>query len=285
MDLGHVQMDRRFARMLHARWIHPDWSFYTSFGGAAGGKAAYAFMENPRADLRFQNLMAPHSSNTRRRMAAEQVVVLAQDPTALNYNTLKQTTGLGPIGDDRHPGLGLLLHSLQAFRLDGIPLGCAWAKLWARDSLSASTHRNEESIDQKESARWVEAFQSAASIAAPMPQTNLLVSGDRESDIMDVYDRSTVAPPHLHFLVRAQHDRLLHTGEKLWDHLSNPSLGGTMTVKIPRNTDRPARTATLALRWAPIQIKPPRVGCKNSWGLTEVGALMAREMNPPKGVE
>ena len=79
------------------------------------------------------------------------------------------------------------------------------------------------------------------------------------------------APPHLHFLVRAQHDRLLHAGEKLWDHLSNPSLGGTMTVKIPRNTDRPARTATLALRWAPIQIKPPRVGCKNSWGLTEVG--------------
>ena len=285
LDLGHVQLERRFARMLQDRWIHPDWSFYTSFGGAAGGKAAYALMENPRAELQFQNLLAPHANNTRRRMAAEKVVVLAQDTTALSYNTLKQTKDLGPIGDDRHPGRGLLLHSLQAFRLDGIPLGCAWSKIWARDSLSPSAHRNEQSIDQKESARWVEAFQCAASIAAQMPRTNILVSGDRESDIMDLYDRSTVAPRNLHFLVRAQHDRLLHTGEKLWDHLSNQPLGGTMTVKIPRNTDRPARTATLALRWAKIQIKPPRVGCKNSWGLTQVWALMAREMKPAKGVE
>jgi len=285
LELGHVKLRRRFARMLQDRWAHPDWSFYTSFGGAAGSKAAYAFIENPRADLQFENLLAPHCHNTRRRLAAEKVVVLAQDTSALSYNTLLRTQGLGPIGDDRNPGRGLLLHSLQAFRLDGIPLGCAWAKLWAREPISDTAHRNEQSIDQKESVRWVEAFQTAARIAAQMPQTALLVAGDRESDIMDLYDRSTVAPPNLHYLVRAQHDRVLHSGEKLWDALSGQPCGGTMTVQIPRNTNRPARTATLELRWAKIQIQPPRVGCKNSWGLTELWALLAGEINPPKGAE
>jgi hypothetical protein len=285
LDLGHAKLQRRWVRMLQDRWAHPDWSFYTSFGGAAGGKAAYAFIENPRADLQFANLLAPHQSNTRRRMAAETMVVLAQDTSALSYNKLHQTQGLGPIGDERHPGRGLLLHSLLAFRLDRIPLGCAWAKVWARPPLSDTPHRNEQSIDQKESVRWVEAFQSAARLAAQMPRTAILVSGDRESDIMDLFDRSTVAPPNLHFLVRAQHDRVLDSGEKLWDQVAQQPSGGTMTVEIPRRKERPARTATLELRWAQVALQPPRVGCKNSWGTLELWALLAREINPPAGAE
>jgi hypothetical protein len=285
LALGHAKLHRRFAQMLQDRWAHPDWSFYTSFGGAAGGKAAYAFVENGRSELLFPNLLAPHQNNTRRRMAAEKVVVLAQDTTALSYNTLKQTQGLGPIGEDRNPGRGLLLHSLQAFRLDRIPLGCAWAKVWARESVSDTAHRNQQSIDQKESVRWVEAFQTAATIAAQMPQTAIIVSGDRESDIMDLYDRATVTPPNLHFLIRAQHDRVLASGGKLRDYLSGVPCGATMVVEIPRNKDRLARTATLELRWAKIHIQPPRVGCKNSWGATGLWVLMASEINPPKGSE
>jgi hypothetical protein len=285
LDLGHVTLEGRFARMLQDRWAHPDWSFYTSFGGGAGSKAAYAFIENPRAELQFSNLLAPHHHNTRRRMAAETVVLLAQDTTPLSYNSLVQTQGLGPVGDPRHPGRGLLLHTLQAFRLDGIPLGCAWAQPWARPALSDTAQRNQQSIDQKESGRWVTAFQNAATIAAQMSHTTLLVSGDRESDSMDLYDRSTVAPPNLYFLIRAQHDRGLDSGAKLWDYLSHQPCGGTMQVEIPRNRNRPARAATLELRWAKIQIQPPRVGCKNSWGRQPLWALLASERHPPKGVE
>ncbi|MCX6928631.1 MAG: IS4 family transposase [Verrucomicrobia bacterium] len=235
--------------------------------------------------MQFENLLAAHQNNTRRRMAAEKVVVLAQDTTTLSYNGLRQTNGLGPIGDERKPGRGLLLQSLQAFRLDRVPLGFAWAKVWARESVSNPAQRNQQSIDQKESVRWVEAFQAAARIAAQMPGTAVFVSGDRESDLMDLYDRATVAPPNLHLLIRAQHDRVLAGGEKLWDHLSSQPCGASLVVKIPRNKDRLARTATRELRWARSQIKPPRVGCKNSWGTPGLWALMAREINPPKGAE
>ena len=285
LALGHVKLHQRFAQMLQGRWAHPDRSFFTSFEGAKGGKAAYDFIANPRAELHFANLLAPHYQNTRRRMAAESVVLLAQDTTALSYNTLAETIDLGPIGNKLRESRGLLLHSLQAFRLDGIPLGCAWAQVWARDGLPKTGHRNEHSIEQKESARWVDAFQQAVQIAGQMPQTTLLICGDRESDILDVYDHARVAPPNVHYLVRAQHDRILESGEKLWDHLVAQPCGGTMAVQVPRRKERPARTATLQLRWNKVQIKPPRVGCKNSWGSLELWMLLAQEINPPQGVE
>src|SRR6266403_602570 len=285
LELGHVKLNQRFGRMLRDRWAHPERSFFSSFGGKAGGKAAYDFIENPRAELQFSNLLASHEHNTRRRMAAESVVLLAQDTTALSYNTLAQTRGLGAIGDDRHTGRGLLLHTLQAFRLDGIPLGAAWAHLWARAPGSDTAQRNTQSIDQKESVRWVNAFQVTSQIARQMPQTLLLCSGDRESDLIDLYDRSTVAPANLFYLVRAQHDRVLASGQKLWAHLAAQPRGATMTVRIPRNQNRPARLATLELRWAKVQIQPPRVGCKNSWGALELWALQATESDPPPGAQ
>jgi hypothetical protein len=271
--------------MLRDRFAHPDWSFYTSFGDRAGGKAAYALLESQRAQLRFENLLRPHYQSTHRRMAAERVVVLAQDTTALSYNTLHQTEGLGPIGDERNPGRGLYLHTLHAFRLDRIPLGCAGAKLWAREAVSDTAHRNAQSIDQKESVRWLEAFQTASALAQQMPQTTLVMCADREADIVDLYDRAKVVPPHLHFLIRGQHDRVLASGQKLRESLAAQACGGTLRVKIPRNSNRPAREATLALRWAQIQVKSPRVGCKNSWGDTELWALLATEINPPQGAE
>jgi hypothetical protein len=271
--------------MLEGRWAHPDWSFYTSFGSQKAGKAAYDFLVNRRGQLHFENLLAPHQHQTRRRMAAESVVLLAQDTTTLSYNTLKATQGLGDIADEAKPGRGLFLHTLQAFRLDRIHLGCAWAKLWARPAVSDTDQRNAQSIDQKESVRWVEAFALASQMARQMPQTTLLVAGDRESDIMDLYDRGTVAPANLFFLVRGQHDRVLENGQKLWDYLPRLPVGGTMSVKIPRNKERPARQATLALRWAPVALRPPRVGCKNSWGTVSLWALMATEVNPPAGAE
>ena len=104
-------------------------------------------------------------------MAAESVIVLAQDTTTLSYNTLHQTRGLGPIGDKRHCGRGLLLHSMQAFRTDRIPLGCAWARVWARAENSDTAQRNEQSVAEKESGRWIDAYQAAVGLAHSMPRT------------------------------------------------------------------------------------------------------------------
>lgn len=285
LDLGDRRLERRLERMLLARWQHPERSFFRSFGSVAAGKAAYRLVESSQAGVSFQSLLAPHAQQTHRRMAAESLVVLAQDTTPLSYNTLEATTGLGAVGDDRNPGRGLWLHTLQAFRPDGIPLGCSWAKLWAREGQSDTDRRNEQSVSEKESGRWIQSHQHAARLAEAMPQTHLTVCGDRESDIFELFDQSEVAPSNLHLLVRAQHDRLLTCGHKLWHQLLNEPVGGTLPVRVPRRGDRPARVATLEVRWSAIEVESPRVALKKSWRPIRLYAVMAREVDPPQGQE
>jgi hypothetical protein len=172
---------------------------------------------------------------------------------------------------------------MQAFRLDGIPLGCAWAKLWARDQPSDTAWRNEQSVADKESGRWIEAYQAAGRLASAMPQTALVVTGDRESDIFELFDQTEHRPANLHLLVRAQHDRMLNEGHKLWEEVSQQPVGGTMRVRVPRRTERPARWATLELRWAAVELAPPRVALKKSWQPIGLYAVIARELDPPPG--
>ena len=171
-----------------------------------------------------------------RRRAVKGTDNLSQDTTGLSYNTLKKTVGLGSVGDSRNPGRGLWLHSMQAFRADGIPLGCAQAKVWARPQESDTDRRNEQSICEKESVRWIEAYQSAARLARSMPQTQLTVCGDRELDIFELFDQSPGRADNLHLLVRAQHDRLLSDGHKLWQELSRKPVGGTVKVRVGRSS-------------------------------------------------
>jgi hypothetical protein len=283
VDLGDERLNQRVCRMLKDRWARPESSFYRSFPNAAEAKGAYQLIENPRADITLGSLLAPHELQTARRMAAEAVLLLAQDTTGLSYNTLHQTQGLGPLGEDH--GQGLFLHSLQAFRLDGIPLGTVWAEVWARPQDSDGAHRNEQSIDEKESGRWIRALHAAAELARQMPQTRIIVCGDREADIYELYDQTLSAPKNLYVLVRGQHDRRLSDGRLLREALAAAPLGGTMTVEVPRRKGRKARTATLELRWLEVEVQPPDVALKKTWPSLKVYALWACEVGADASVE
>ena len=284
--LGDQRLNERAQRMLRQRWARPANSFYRSFGSAPEAKGAYQLLENPRYEINLASLLAPHQQQTGRRMAAESVVLLAQDTTALSYNSLLQTTGLGSIGEGH--SRGLFLHSLQAFRLDGIPLGTAWAEVWARPPQSDKAHRNEQSVDEKESARWIRALHVARQRARQMPQTQVVVCGDRESDIYELYDQIQAAPRNVHLLVRGQHDRCLSDGTRLLASLSSLPVSGLLRVAVPRREGRPARTATLELRWQAVELQPPAVALKKSWPPLKVCAVLASEVGAPaeaQGIE
>lgn len=281
VSLGDARLNARAARMLGERWARPMQSFNRSFSALKEAKGAYQLLENPRPEISLQSLLAPHRQQTGRRMAAEAVVLLAQDTTALSYNTLHQTTGLGSIGEAH--SRGLFLHSMQAFRLDGIPLGTAWVETWARPPESDTARRNERSVDEKESGRWIRAFQAAAQLARQMPQTQVVTCGDRESDIYELFDQMPAAPKNLHLLVRAQHDRNLVEGTSLRESLGPETVGGSMAVEVPRREGRPARTATLELCWKQVELKPPAVARKKSWPSLKLYTLRAREVGTPEG--
>jgi len=283
VSLGDERLNQRAQRMLRQRWARPTQSFCRSFDNPAEAKGAYQLLENPRIEINLASLLAPHQQQTARRMAAETVVLLAQDTTGLSYSTLHQTTGLGPLGDAH--SRGLFLHSLQAFRLDGIPLGNAWAELWARADESDTSRRNEQSVDEKESGRWIRALQQGSVLARQMPQTQVLVCGDREADIYELYDQKQGAPANVHLLVRGHHDRCLQDGSRLLETLAGLPVGATMKVQVPRRQGRPARTAKLELRWQEVPISPPAVALKKSWPALKLYALWAREVGVPPGTQ
>lgn len=285
VDLGDMRLEKRLPELLESRWQNPQRSFCRSFKSAAETKAAYRLIESPKAGISFQSMLAPHQHQTERRMAAESVVLLPQDTTAVSYNTLHATRGLGRVGDRRNPGCGFWLHSTQAFRTDGLPLGNVSAKLWVRSSESDTRQRNQQSVSEKESVRWIEAYQAASRIARRMPQTHLVVCGDRESDNFDLFDQATDAPKNLHLLVRGQHDRLLSSGEKLWQNLWKQPVQGTLRILVPRRENQPARVATLEVRWSLIEMAAPQVTVKRNWRPVSLYAVLAQEINPPAGVE
>jgi hypothetical protein len=283
LSLGDERLNQRVRRMLRQRWARPMQSFCRSFDSPAETKGAYQLLENPRIEIDLASMLASHRQQTTRRMAAERVVILAQDTTGLSYNTLHHTRGLGPIGEAH--SRGLFLHSLQAFRLDGIPLGSAWAQTWARAEPSDMAHRNEQSFDEKESGRWIVALQRACALARQMPQTQVVVCADREGDIYELYDQKQAAPANVHLLVRAQHDRRLQNGCGLRESLARLPASGTIKVQMPRRQSRPARTAVLQLRWQEVEISPPAVALKKSWPALKLYALWASELATPSGTE
>lgn len=58
-----------------------------------------------------------------------------------------------------------------------------------------------------------------------------------------------------------------------------------MKVDVPRSKNRPARVATLELRWLEVEVKPPAVALKKSWPSLKLYVVLAKEVGAPDGVE
>jgi hypothetical protein len=284
LELGDQRLHSRAQKILQARWEQPQTSFNGSFEGWTAAQGAYRLIESSRPTINLSSLLESHSQATQARMAAEPVVLLPQDTTTLNFSGLKQTSGLGPLAKDR--GQGLWLHSLLAYRPDGVPLGLLQAKCWARpkEKQSQQRGRNAKSIDEKESVRWVEALQKATLVAQRMTQTQLVVITDREGDLYEMHDAAQNSPANLQTLIRAQHDRNLEDHQKLWAFMAQQTCTNR-TIEVPRRRGQAARKATLEVRWSLITIQAPAVSCKKGWPCLSLWAVWAHEPNPPEGVE
>lgn len=285
LELGDRRRTQRALQILQARWEQPQASFYGSFADWTPAKGAYGFIEHPDPGINLQSLLSAHREATQARMAAESVVLLPQDTTTLNYTGLKKTTGLGMLRDEGG-GRGLHLHSMLAFRPDGIPLGVVDVQCWARPQPTVvARRRNAKSIEEKESYRWLHMFQVAASVARRMPQTKLVNIADREGDLYEVHTAGTACPPNLHVLVRAQHDRNLQEHQKLWDFMAALPAGAPREIDLPRSRQRAACKATVQVRWSAVTIQPPAVPCKESWPSVTLWAVWVHEPAPPEGAE
>jgi len=289
-EFAHAQLpDRRLVQRLITVATdfaqHPTAPIPQACGCWAKTKAAYRLFDNEAMEP--EKILAAHVQATVQRIISHPVVLCAQDTTTLNYSTHPQTQGLGPISNNRDKTIGLLLHSTLALTPAGQPLGFLQARTWARSRrrFGRSSHqRNRTPRAQKESQKWMDSLTACQGLAPQCPQTTLVNLADREGDLYDLFVQA-LAPtgqPPVHLLVRAQHDRqVAHPQKYLWDFLAAQRVSARLKIKVPRKDGQPGRLATLAIRFAPVTLRPPCL--KEEQPPLTLWAVEAREVRPPHG--
>ena len=212
VDLKDKRLNDRLTAVLSQLGGHPTASVPAACGGNSEMTAAYRLFDNKK--VCFDNVLEPHIEATRRRMAEQPVVILAQDTTEIDLTRpQQQVAGAGPLdGGSRR---GLFLHPLHAFTPDGTPLGTVHADVWARDdepppSKSEWTAKRKQTlIEEKESQRWIDTLRRACEEARRVPETRVVCVADSEADIYELLEESQEELQPLHWIVRACQNRAL----------------------------------------------------------------------------
>ena len=225
------------------------------------------------------------------------VMLSVGDTTYLDYGgILAKREGYGPQGNG---GNGLLLHSALAVDPEhGQPMGLLWQKLWNRQHRAkppadetpeqkkqrlakARQAKRARPFEAKESYRWVEAMTTLERQVAP--STRVIHVFDREGDIAEVFETVNQLT-HTGVVVRAAHNRSLdHDPHHLWEKLEAQPIRTYHEVELSETKTRKARMAKLAVRFCPVQLRPPaRLGANSQ---LQVYAVYADEVDCPEGEE
>lgn len=254
-----------------------------SFSGAVGhaGRQAMGRLLH-REDQSLEGLLAGHVAETARRAAAWDLLLVAQDLTALDYSSQASRTELGPFNDGAQEHY-LLLHSQLAVSPTGLPLGLLGLELWTRDraTVGKRKQRKQRPVSEKESARWRRSVERVE--AALCESQRVLVIGDAEGDVYD--HLGMPRRPLTDLLVRAAQNRVVWVGDErqlLFEAAGRAPVVGQLTVMVPRQAGTPERTAELTVREVTLRLAPPR--SKRPMGVP-YRVIRAAEEHPPEGVE
>lgn len=279
-QLGHARRRLTLAKVLAALLN----GFSKSWSGALGPglRQAAGDLVN-REGLTPDDLLAGHYACTAARCAQYPYVLVPHDSTAVNYTRLKATRGLGKLGDSSG-GRGLWVHSALALSPDGVPLGVLAFDAWVRPRVT--TDYRTRPLRQRESYKWLRTGHAVSARLAP-GQHALLLS-DRESDTFDYL--ALPLPANIARLVRAVRPRGCTAlvdgwrGSVLQAAAREPVLA-TRTVSVAATAKRPAREATLEVRWAQVLLESPRRWKAADRCTLPVTVLQVTEPAPPAGVK
>lgn len=279
-----------------ASTARPGAAMTEAFDEERDSRAAYDFIENKRISLSV--LLDPATRALGRGLREEPqgtTVLCVQDTTEINLAHLATMTGLGAIGNPKNRGL--FAHSALAVGTDGAPIGLLGVETWIRpiETRGKAKKRRAEQFDDKESARWWRTIEQTEECVR---RPGLLVhTGDRESDIYELFERSHEKSHRL--LVRAAHDRRVEGDEEgevayLWPQVSGFAASEERRTihqpeqrALPRTSTRaarkarPARDAVIMMQFGSVTIRAPH----KRKGSVELSAIRVFEVEPPKGVE
>jgi Transposase DDE domain len=181
-------------------------------------------------------------------------IVAAQDTTEINFDRFREpVAGLGPTGNTDIRGF--FIHPVVAVDADDEALlGVVGVRIWTREEDPTPDHRSIP-FEEKESRRWLDAAESAATHLAPVA-SQVVVVADREGEIYPLFSRK---PEGIDLVVRASHDRVLTKGGTLFAAPATWRELGREAVKVaPRCRGDKGRTATVEIKAGCVTIRRPK---------------------------
>jgi Transposase DNA-binding/Transposase Tn5 dimerisation domain len=254
-QLGAARRTARLVALARQVSARPQASLPEACGDPASLKAAYRFFDNDAVS--DAALLASHRQATGERVAAEPLVLAVQDTTLLEWTQHPATTGLGMLASTRQQGF--VVHSTLAVTPERVPLGVLAQQVWTRDpaQVGKKHQRRQRPTAEKESQKWLTSLQAVAALHQPCPTTHLVRVGDSEADVYDLF--AAARPDGVDLLVRASQPRRVHEPEgELWAAVASQPVVDRVTVEVPREPGRPARTATCAVRFRTVTVRPPK---------------------------
>jgi hypothetical protein len=236
------------------------------------------FLENGKVTI--ERLIDGWSEQTAPAAAGRHVLAI-QDTSEINFRTTAANRrGLGEIG--KGVGRGVLAHAMLALDADtGSCLGLVAGRIWTRKGRVIVPH-NERALEDRESERWVCTGIAAKKVLADAAMVTII--GDRESDFYAAW--ATLPGPNFHLISRSMHDRCLADGSSLFAASKNFKVVETRTMELRARVKRPARSATLNLRFGQVVLRRPKGAAHRHLPSSVTVTLVELfEPHPPKNAE
>lgn len=271
----------RAARFLAQKALRPSDSILQGAESPAAAKGCYRFLENERVNAR--PLWDAIHDRTAQGLEGLTYAVSVQDTTALMFQGLKATRGLGTADQAREEALWM--HSALVLRPDGHPVGLLHNHVWARPlaEFGKGHARKSRPFEDKESFEWVRGIRRTAKLRdRTSPATRLVHVFDSAGDVHEVLAEAVGGGDDA--VIRSGRDRCVE-GEPghLRAALAAAPLLHRYRIEVPRRRGQRKRTATIELRTAAVTIAPSAAYPER--GPLRVNAVWVHEPEPPAGVE
>jgi hypothetical protein len=227
--------------------------------------------------------MSRHAGEqTALRVTGREVVAIQDTSELVLGGRRARAAGYGPVGKGSALG-GLLLHPVLAVEVGSEALlGLVSVQVWNRKGGGQRSTRRERATTAKESQRWIDGMRQAGEVLARA--ANITGLCDREGDMYELFAQR---PANVQLIVRACQNRRIAQAAPtdeglLFAFIDSQPEQGRVTMQVPAAPGRPARTAELAVRFAPVVLRRPLHGADPALPETLAVTLVeVRETAPP----
>ena len=286
IDLGDERLNKRSVKMIEGLAAEPQASVNAACSGWDETVGAYRFFDN--AKVQPGKILQPHIDATKRRMKEQDVVLVLQDTTELDFSK-HPPKDAGCLNKENRRGL--YDHTHLAVTPEQLCLGVVGDEQYDRtpESLGKAKERERLPIEQKESFRWLAGYRLASDLAGECPDTQIVSVADSEADIYDIFLEAEKHSTPADFVIRAKEDRCtperdLDAGpsvyRKVRDEVSAAEVRIQKTIFLSKTPKREARKAEIQIRALRVTVKPPHA--RSSLGAVTYNVVLVEEVGGPE---